>query len=248
VVDSPRSVEAFRAQAERYDSDAELLMGDRPLQRQYLEDVLRCLPDEPRAFVDLGCGTGYFTEVIFETFPLIRGKGIDGSEAMLERARSRFQSGDRDLELRCELLQSVDWSTLGATQLVFSAFAIHHLSDDEKRGLFRQIFEHIEPNGRFILFDSFRPDDPIADELVERLTCLDIQRRVRDAKGTEVPLERIIARDREVKAAEGDQEASFEAQLRWLREVGFESVAPVFLDVRMGGVVAAKSQHGLLPR
>jgi hypothetical protein len=98
------------------------------------------------------------------------------------------------------------------------------------------------------LFDSFRPDDPIADELVERLTCLDIQRRVRDAKGTEVPLERIIARDREVKAAEGDQEASFEAQLRWLREVGFESVAPVFLDVRMGGVVAAKSQHGLLPR
>src|SRR5437879_6353568 len=176
--DLPVSVEAFRAIADRYDRDAEVLMGDRPWQRRRLGDLLGCLTVAPRAFVDLACGTGHFTEVFFELFPDIRGVGIDGSEAMLERARARFEGSGRDLTLRCELLQSIDWSTIGMVPVVFSAFAIHHLSDDEKRSLFSRIFDHLDPAGLFIFFDSFRPDDQMADELVERLTALDIQRRV----------------------------------------------------------------------
>jgi hypothetical protein len=63
MTDVPRSVEAFRAQAEHYDRDAELLMGDRIWQRQYLTDLLSCMRHAPHTFVDLACGTGYFTEV-----------------------------------------------------------------------------------------------------------------------------------------------------------------------------------------
>jgi ubiquinone/menaquinone biosynthesis C-methylase UbiE len=237
----PTSVRAFGAEhAKRYDESAELLMGDRPRQRLYLIDLLRCLPEEPRTFVELACGTGYFTEVFFEAFPGVRGIAFDGSEAMLEQARERFSAGDRQLEFRCELLQTMDWSLIQATSLVFSAFALHHLSHDEKESLFRRIFEHLEPSGHFILFDSFRPDDPKADEIVERLTCLDIERRVRDARGSAPPLESIIARDRESKAAEGDRETAFETDMSWLRDVGFEGVTGVFLDARMGGIVAIK--------
>jgi tRNA (cmo5U34)-methyltransferase len=240
--ESPKSVEAFGTEhARRYDDrDGELLMGDRQRQRRHLADLLRCLPQEPPMFVELACGTGYFTEVFFEIFPKIRGVAFDGSEAMLQQASVRFSDDDRDLALRCELLQTMDWSAASSTSLVFSAFALHHLSHDEKRALFRRIFEHLEPSGFFILFDSFRPDDPKADEIVERLSCLDIERRVRDARGTAPHLEHIIARDRESKEAEGDRQASFESHLHWLREIGFEGVAPVFLEARMGGIVAAK--------
>lgn len=237
-----RSVEAFGFEhAKRYDSDAELLMGDRTGQRRYLSDLLRCLPTPPRTFVDLACGTGYFTEVFFEVFPGIRGFGVDGSDAMLEQARARFAAMDRDLTLRLGLLEKLNWDSIGTTtSLVFSAFAIHHLAHEEKRALLSEIFEHLEPAGHCILFDSFRPEDPRADEIIERLTCIDIQRRVREARGTDAPLERIIGRDREVKAAEGDRESSFEAHLRWLRELGFEGVAPVFLEARMGGIIGSK--------
>lgn len=180
----PTSVRAFGVEhAKRYDEVAELLMGDRPRQRQYLADLLRCLPEEPRTFVELACGTGYFTEVFFEVFPEIRGIAFDGSEAMLEQARARFPAGDRNLELQCKLLQTMDWSVVEATPLIFSAFAFHHLPHDEKGSLFRRIFEHLEPSGHFILFDSFRPDDQKADEIIERLACLDIERRVRNARG-----------------------------------------------------------------
>jgi len=134
----------------------------------------------------------------------------------------------------------MDWAAVGTTSLVFSAFAVHHLSHDEKRALLGKVFEHLEPGGTFVLFDAFRPEDPLADEIVEKLACREIQRRVQQARGTAPALESIIERDRESKGAEGDREASFEAQLRWLRDTGFVGVAPIFLDVRMGGMVATK--------
>lgn len=237
----PKSVEAFGPEhAAQYDQRAELVMGDRDRHRRYLRDLLHCLPHEPGSFVDLACGTGYFTEVFFEVFPGIRGVGIDGSEAMLEHARTRFSGAGHDLTLRCELLQTLDWSAVGPTSLMFSAFAIHHLSDHDKRDLLRKIFENLEPGGSFILFDAFRPEDAAADALVQRLACLEIQRRVEEARGTAPPLESIIARDREAKEAEGDQGTSVETHLRWLREAGFGGVVPVFLDIRMGGIVAIR--------
>jgi hypothetical protein len=50
-------------------------MGDRDRHRHrvYLSDLRQSLPREPRNFVDLACGTGYFTEVFFELFPAIHG-------------------------------------------------------------------------------------------------------------------------------------------------------------------------------
>lgn len=191
---SPRSVEAFGAEhAKRYDRDAHLLMGDRDRHRVYLADLLQSLPREPRDFVDLACGTGYLTEVFFEVFPAIRGTGIDGSESMLDEARSRFRDADCDIVFRRELLQTMDWSLVGTTSLVFSAFAFHHLAHDEKRVVLGKVFEHLGPGGTFVLFDLFRPE-----------------------------------------------EASLEAHLGWLRDEGFEGVAPIFLDARMGGIVATK--------
>lgn len=86
----PKSVKAFGAeQAKLYDRQSELVMDDRERHRRYLCDVLQCFPQEPRTFVELACGTGYFTEVLFETFPGILGIGIDGSEDMLQEARDR---------------------------------------------------------------------------------------------------------------------------------------------------------------
>ena len=43
-----------------------------------------------------------------------------------------------------------------------------------------------------------------------------------------------------LKAAENDQEASFEEHLRQLRALGFGHVVPVFLEARYGGIVAYK--------
>jgi tRNA (cmo5U34)-methyltransferase len=242
VSESPRSVQAFGVEhAKRYDRESDLgLMGDRARHRQYLHDLLKCVPEEPRAFVDLGCGTGFFTDVFFEVFPAIRGIGVDGSEAMLAEAKAQLDDAGYDLTFRRELLQSLDWASLGPIPLVFSALVVHHLSHEEKRNLLTRVFEHLEPGGTFILFDSFRPDDPLADGIIERLTAMQIHRDVEAVKGSAPPHEHIIGKDREVKEAEGDREASIEAALGWLREAGFHGVTTVFQELRFAGIVALK--------
>lgn len=120
--------------------------------------------------------------------------------------------------------------------MVFSGCAIHHLSDAGKWQLFANIHAHLEPGGAFILFDNFLPSHQDDRDLIEFLTCREIERKTRHI----TPLELIIETDRKPKATENDHEASFEEHLRQLRALGFGHVVPVFLEARYGGIVAYK--------
>ena len=225
--------------AHSYDAHFDLV-ADRQRYRLYLTDLLRCLPDEPVRFLELGCGTGFFTEALFEVLPGIQGTAIDGSDAMLDKAKERFRDAGHEITFRCELLQELDWPALGTFPLVFSSLVVHHLADDEKRTLLENVFDALEPGGAFVLIDSFRPTDPVADGIIEKLTILDIQRRVEAQRGTAASPDKIITHDREHKAAEGDQETSLETCLGWLREARFRSVTSIFQDVRIACVLAIK--------
>ena len=59
------------------------------------------LPEPDQKWVDIGCGTGAFTEQIIESCNPLEVQGVDPSEAQLEFARSKnaikkvhFQTGD----------------------------------------------------------------------------------------------------------------------------------------------------------
>lgn len=237
-----RSMQAWDADtAHSYDAHFDLV-SDRRRYRLYLADLLRCLPNMPGRFLELGCGTGFFTQVLFEVYPDIEGTAIDGSDAMLAQAKERFRDTGHDLTFRCEFLEQLDWPELGTFPLVFSSLVVHHLPDDEKRTLLENVFGALEPGGSFVLIDSFRPTDPVADRIIESLTVLDIQRRVEAARGTSASLDKILSRDREHKAAEGDKETSLETCLGWLRGIGFQSVTSIFQDVRIAGIVALKPE------
>ena len=85
-----QSTEAYgKERASRYDQFAAVTMGDRRHQRSYLQDLLHRQPLTHGAFLDLGCGTGFFSEVFFEHKPDFRGHLVDGSADMLELARQR---------------------------------------------------------------------------------------------------------------------------------------------------------------
>lgn len=93
--------------------------------------------------VDAGCGTGRITAELVERLPDGRVIAVDGSEAMVEKARERL--GDRadylvsDL-LELELSEPVD--------LVFSTATLHWISDHHR--LFRQLRSVLRPGGRLI--------------------------------------------------------------------------------------------------
>jgi malonyl-CoA O-methyltransferase len=101
---------SFSRAAESYDSVA-------ALQRTVGQQLLAQLPVEfnPTCWLDLGCGTGYFSRVLAERFATSQGVALDIAEGMLQHARPLggaqfFVAGDAEsLPLRnasCDLLFS----------------------------------------------------------------------------------------------------------------------------------------------
>ncbi len=107
---------SFSRAAGSYDSVAQL-------QRDVGGELLSRLPQDlqPQRWLDLGCGTGYFSRVLGEKFPQGHGVALDIAEGMLRHAQplggaEHFVAGDAErLPLRdasCELIFSslaVQW-------------------------------------------------------------------------------------------------------------------------------------------
>lgn len=110
---------SFSRAAQSYDSVA-------ALQRKVGQQLLAQLPASirPACWLDLGCGTGYFSRALGERFPASQGVALDIAEGMLQHARplggaQQFVVGD------AERLPLQDQSC----DLVFSSLALQWCAD-----------------------------------------------------------------------------------------------------------------------
>jgi ubiquinone/menaquinone biosynthesis C-methylase UbiE len=93
--------------------------------QQWLDLLSSHAPDNVRHILDLGCGTGRYTQAMANHFGA-NVTGIDPSVRMLDQARTKTTS-DRVvfLESSGDQIPVVD----GAADLVFMSMVVHHLSD-----------------------------------------------------------------------------------------------------------------------
>lgn len=109
---------SFSRAAASYDSVAEL-------QRAVGAELLARLPpgSAPQRWLDLGCGTGFFSRVLAERLPASQGVALDIAEGMLNHARplggaEHFIAGDAErLPLQAD-----------SCGLIFSSLAVQWLS------------------------------------------------------------------------------------------------------------------------
>ena len=103
-------------------------------------DLLAQVPlTEPGAVVDLGCGAGNVTAILKQRFPAAEVTGIDGSEAMLAKARQaapgcQFAQGDM-----------ASWHPPTQPDLIYSNAALHWLDGHE--ALFPRLVALLSPSG-----------------------------------------------------------------------------------------------------
>ncbi len=98
---------------------------------------------DPRLVVDLGCGPGGLTATLLERWPAARIIGIDASQEMIDRARSRTVSGRLDFEV-------ADIGTWRATQpvdLMLANASFHWIDDHE--GLLAHLLPQLAERGAF---------------------------------------------------------------------------------------------------
>jgi trans-aconitate 2-methyltransferase len=87
-------------------------------------DLIQRVPlERPAHIVDLGCGTGNVTAYLRRAWPTARVTGVDGSPAMLERARASDPAVD------WQEADIAGWRPAAPVDLLFSNAALHWLDD-----------------------------------------------------------------------------------------------------------------------
>lgn len=181
------------------------------------------------AVLDLGAGTGLFSQHVVEKYPLAQFVLYDMAARMLEVAQTRFQHLPDQFQFVVKDYR--DLQSVGCFDLAISSLSIHHLPDEEKRSLFGQVHAALRDGGVFVNVDQVKGPTLRLQELYWA-NWLDMVRRKGAAE------QRIRESIQRRKAY--DQDALLVDQLKWLGEAGFVDVDCVYKNYFIGVFVATK--------
>ncbi len=111
----------------------EMIRSDVPRFDELQAEAIAAIPFAPQRVLELGIGTGETTRRLLEAHPQAQILALDSTPEMVFRAR--------ELGIEVRLARMEDPLPDGPWDLVISVLAVHHLSDEGKRDLFRRIRE-----------------------------------------------------------------------------------------------------------
>ena len=114
----------------------------------------------PVRVLDIGSGHGPVAAAILDAFPNGTAVGLDMSDAMMEVGRERMaRFGDRFRYHVGDFAHGLPAGLPGPFHIAVASASIHHLPPEDKRVLYRSIFECLAPGGCFFNLDTMNPRD-----------------------------------------------------------------------------------------
>ena len=149
-----------RKQIDDYVWFGEIFLIERKRCLKILLDLFRYHFNKPENLniLDLGCGDGCVTKMFYDFFPHNNYFLLDGSSAMLDKAKERLPHDN------CTFIgQTFEEVTNGTSEetkydFVFSSNAIHHLDYYGKMRLYNAIFNQLKNGGIFLNIDVIKPN------------------------------------------------------------------------------------------
>ena len=113
---------------------------------------------ENACLLDLGCGNARYLAPCLKRSPPALYHGVDLSEAALAEARNYLTGLPGQVILtHADLLDAIE-STDKVWDVIFTGFAIHHLTLDAKKRFFQAVGKCLSQNGWLILVDVVRDE------------------------------------------------------------------------------------------
>jgi SAM-dependent methyltransferase len=216
--------------ARKWDSD---MVSYNLMRMEQLDIMMSILADEYEpgtTILDIGMGSGRVEAMLFERIPEARVVGTDFSGPMLELAhnllapyRDRYDVVMQDITHPWDAkLPEREYS------VAFSVQVIHNVAHAHKKETFAFVEHALAPGGLFLLLDRIRVSTPtLFPAYLSMWDRLDREKRsgpntIRREGATFEAHELSVSR-------RGDQPATLEEHLQWLREAGFGEVACLHL-------------------
>ncbi len=109
--------------------------------------------------LDLGCGDAATLAPLLASMAVQHYKGVDLSETALDLAAENLKSLSCPVELaHRDILAALEADT-SLYDVVYTSFALHHLSTEQKAEFFRLVAQRLEKDGLLLLTDVVRDDD-----------------------------------------------------------------------------------------
>ena len=182
---------------------------------------------KPKTFLDLGAGTGLLTSFWHGHFPESEYILMDVLEKMLAIAKQRFAGCGN---VMFETGNYVAHLPAPDFDMVISALSVHHLEDEAKRLLFRNIHSRLPADALFVNYDQFCASDERMNEWFSHYWEDGLARSGLNQDDL------ALWRDRQKL----DRECSVSDEIRMLREAGFSSVECVFSRQKFAVIAAIK--------
>jgi len=218
--------EKFNENSQNYDSQRKKLIPCFDDFYNISTSVVEAHSDTPE-ILDIGAGTGIFSEYILKKYPKASLTLIDISDKMLELSKLRFKDFNNIKYI------AYDYSTYNFDEkydIIISSLSIHHLLDDEKLELFRKCYSILNSSGMFINADQFLGETPYIEELNKRLWKADIE-------NSGLSTEEILSCYERMKL---DNEATLKQHLDWFNALGFCDVSCVYKYYHFGIIFGRK--------
>lgn len=126
------------------------------------------------SIIDLGCGDASMILPLLNRDQVGQYVGFDLSPSALDMAGEALSAMGIKHHLCCnDMLEGIRTLPDESQDLVFSSYALHHLSVDQKEAIIREIARVLLPGGHFVLIDIFRePDESRTDYLTHYMDRL----------------------------------------------------------------------------
>lgn len=182
----------------------------------YLEQhaiITKLLPQEDRSYrvLDLGCGNGILSELVFRRLPHAFVVGFDLTENMIQAYERKLAKYAGRFELR---LGDFRTDPIGqGYDIVLAGLALHHLTWEEREGFYKTVYTALKPGGLFLARDIIIDEDPAV-----RQEHYAYWQEFMKAQGEDPELWY-------AKHREKDHPLTLSDHFAWLRQAGFTKVA-----------------------
>jgi len=222
--------QAFDQSVKYYDNWMKLAL---PSYTEIFSTALEVIPfgvNEALEVLDLGAGTGLFSQHVFTKYPHAKFDLCDLAPKMLEVARERFEQHQDQFEYI--VTDYRDFQITGRYDLVISSLSIHHLTNDEKKNLFSDVHRSLNDTGVFVNIDQIK--GPTAD--MQDFYWVNWLEKVREKGAAEEQIQASIQR-----RTRYDKDALLIDQLTWLSKAGFANVDCIYKNTFIGVFYASKT-------